>query len=168
MNFIKKQTISTWITLLVFILAIVSVAIYAAGNSMPGATQFNATVSGSFMAESVIEIIFLAAIIALSEFKLGGLIGDIIEWVVWALKVIVCILPFLAVVAFLTARVQGLANLYFGDENIVANLQTPENLAAASMAIVTAVMYAVTGVIAMVAAFFRPYKKVKASAEAAA
>ncbi len=170
MNFIKKQTISSWITLVAFILAIVCVAMFAAGAGTTAAKGlFNITgASGSIMAESVLEIVFLAAIIALSEFKLGGLIGDIIEWVVWALKIIVCVLPILALIAYLGERVQGFANLYFSDENIQATMQTPENLAAASQAIATAIIYGVTAVVTMVAAFFRPYKKVKATAEAAA
>lgn len=169
MNFIKKQTVSSWLTLVAFILAIVAVAMFSSGNnSVAAAGLFGTFDTSDLMAESVIEIIFLAAIIALSEFKLGGIIGDIFEWVVWALKILVCILPVLALIGFLGMRVQGLANLYFSDENIQATMQTEENLAAASQAIVTAIIYGVTAVVAVVAAFFRPYKKVKASATAAA
>ncbi|MCD8295345.1 MAG: hypothetical protein LUE27_08915 [Clostridia bacterium] len=168
MNFIKKQTVSSWLTLVAFILAIVAVAMFASGNnSAVAAGLFGTFDTSDLMAESVIEIIFLAAIIALSEFKLGGIIGDIFEWVVWALKILVCILPVLALIGFLGMRVQGLANLYFSDANIQATMQTEENLAAASQAIATAIIYGVTAVVAVVAAFFRPYKKVKASAAVA-
>ncbi|MCD8285866.1 MAG: hypothetical protein LUD50_01380 [Clostridia bacterium] len=167
MKFIKKQTISTVITLIALVFAIVSIILFSI-NSKDSAAQglFNFTsVDSTLMAESVLEIVFLALILALSEFKIGGLIGSIEEWLIWAIKIIVCVLPVLALIGFLSLRVQGLANLYFSDENIQATMQaTPGYMEAASLAIKSAVMYGVTAVLACVAAFFRPYKKVKKEA----
>ncbi|MCD8285917.1 MAG: hypothetical protein LUD50_01650 [Clostridia bacterium] len=168
MNFIKKQTVSSWITLAALVFAIASIAmVFTSFKDIAATSLFNTSITGALKAELVFELIFLVAIIALSEFRLGGLLGDIIEWVVWALKIIVCILPILALIAFLGMRVQGLANLYFSDENIKVTMQaTPGYMEAASYAIKTAVIVGVTAVLAIVAAFFRPYKKVKKAAAA--
>ncbi len=163
MNFLKKQTVSTWVTLGALILAIVSVAIFGANyGSTAFAGLFGASSSAAIISESVISIILLAAIICLSEFDFGGIIGWIVEWVIWACKIVVCALLALAVIKYLDMTVQGYANLWFSDENIQVTMQATEGyVSAANTAIVGTVMYAVTMLVAVVAAFFRPYKKAK-------
>lgn len=163
------MTISTLLTYIVLILAVVSMTLFIVNtNEAATAGLFGTGSTTRVMASSICEIVFPVIIIALSELDFKeGLVADIIDAFIWACKVIVCILPVLALISFLGLRVQGLSNLYFSDENIQATLQTSENLAAASLAIKGLVMYGVTAVIACVAVFFRPHKNAKKTAVAA-
>lgn len=165
-----NTTISKMLTNIALIFAIVSITLLCVGDSNTATSGlFGSTSITGVMTETAFEIALLVLILVFSDFQFKGVAGTVFQCIIWALKIIVCVLPALAVIGLLTARVQGLANLYWSDENIQATMQTPENLAAASIAINTCIMYAVTTVVAVVAAFFRPYKrnKVVRAAEAA-
>ncbi len=166
MNFIKKQTVSTWISLAALILTIVGIIIY--GVNVSSAGYFQGTAAGSLVAASVVEIILLVAVIVVSQFNFKGIIGWILDVVVSIAKIVAAFLPMVAMLGFLSTRMSGLATIFFSNVDILATIQTPENLSSAYTAIACAIIYGVTTLVAVVGAFFRPYKKAKASAEAAA
>ncbi len=159
LDLIKKQTVGTWITLGTLILAIVSAIIYGVGVGSAG--YFKGDYVVPLVVLTILAILFLAAIIVLPQFKFEGILGMIIDIVLDVLKIAVPILLGIAVILFIDSRVEGLAFIYFSNEDVLAVIQTPENMFSASNAITTMVMYFVTIVAACVAAFFGYHKKDK-------
>ncbi len=161
MNFLKKQTISSWVTLLALILSIISSIIY--GANVGGAGYFNGMSNSTIVTASVFEVILLAVILVLSQIQFNGLIGWVEGIVLSAIKIVTVFLPVFALLAFVNTRIEGLAYIFFSNEDVLATIQTAENLSSANTAIVGFVFYGITTVVAAVAAFFRPFKAVKAA-----
>lgn len=159
LDFIKKQTIGTWISLGAFIMTLVSVIIYGVG--VGGAGYFSGRGVTSLVVCTVLALVFLVAILVLPQFKFDGILGFILDILVDMLKILVPLMLGIAVINFIGTRVEGLAYIYFSNEDVLSTIQTPENLFSAGNAIITIIMYFVTIVIACVAAFFGFRKKAK-------
>ncbi|MCD8295343.1 MAG: hypothetical protein LUE27_08905 [Clostridia bacterium] len=166
MNFVKKQTASTWITLIVLILALVSVIIYGVNVSSTG--YFKSITSSTVVVSSVFELIILVAILVLAQFKLKGYLGQVENLIVGALKVVAAFLPILALLAFVNVRVDGLGYVLGSSEEIKDTIQTAENMSSCYTAIAGFVFYFITAIVAIVGAFFRPYGKAGETAKNAA
>ncbi len=150
-----KQLISipTILAAIALILAIVSVSIY--GSNISSGYYYgldNATVTVG----SVFAIILSIAYIALAIFDFGdGIVGKIMSIVRSACIVGVCICLAAAGIAYIGDRAEGLAYIYFSDANLLAEIQTPGNLASAQGAIAGTITYLVGWLFALVASFFK-------------
>lgn len=153
LKFIKKQKVGNWITLGALILAIVSSIIYGVHIGIKGGTFYGAAVD-SLVACSVVSILLLAGVLVVSQFEFEGIIGRVVDILCDAVRIIVPALLVLGLINLIYSRVEGLAFIYFSAENIIASIQTPENLASAESGIASFVFYGITAVVAIIAAFF--------------
>ncbi len=64
-----------------------------------------------------------------------------------------------SLVLFIGDRAQGLAYIYFSDENVLAEVQTAANMKSASTAITGFVLYGIAWFFAVVASFFKIVRK---------
>ncbi|MCH5159016.1 MAG: hypothetical protein J1F33_07465 [Clostridiales bacterium] len=160
LDFIKKQKIGNWITLGTLILAVVSAIVYGVHISKVG-TFYGLTVP-TLVITSIISIVLLVAVLVLSQFEFGGIVGKIVSIACDVMRVVVPALLFLGLINFIASRADGLGFLYGAADNIRDSIQTPENLASAESGIAGFVLYAISAVIGIVAAFFSVGKKEEA------
>ena len=60
---------------------------------------------------------------------------------------------------FVATRMEGLAYIYGSNSDILATIQTPENLASTYVAIAGFVLFGIAAIVGIVAAFFGAAKK---------
>lgn len=157
LDIIKKQSVGTWIALGTLLLTIVSAIVY--GANVGGAGYFNSAGVSEVVIFSVLTIVFLAAIIVIPQFEYTGIVKTVVSVALDVLKIFTAIFLILALVYLVNGRIEGLAYIYFSNEDIIATIQTPENLASASGAITSFVFYGITWLAAAVGAFFAFKKK---------
>lgn len=163
MNFLKKQSIGTFVSLGACVLAIVAAIIYGVNVASEG--YFMKMSVSSVVVCSVFAILLLAAVVTLAQFEFGGIVGKVVTIVADAVKILVPILLAIALMTLIASRVEGLAYLYFSNEDVLAAIQTPANMSSASVAITSFIMYGVALIAAIVAACFGVYKKSENVAE---
>lgn len=159
LNFIKRQGVGTWIALGTLILTVISFIIY--GKNVSGGGYFhNASVS-EVVTFSVLEIVFLVLIIVVPQFQYKGIAEKVVNIVLDVLRILAAVFLVLALLNFISARVEGLAYIYFSNPDILETIQAPEtgNLASAQSAIAGFVLYGITWLAAMVGAFFTVGRK---------
>lgn len=168
-DFLKKQPIGIYAMLALLLFTIISFSIYGAGVGSDG--YFHNRSVDIMVTTSSLAIVFEILIIAYMEVKVLGfvdklpsIVAKLLEVVCDVLKVLIPVLFTLAIFTFIDTRVEGLAFIFFSNIEILPVIQTPETLASASLAITTMVMYAITIVVGVVAAFFSVAKKQKAVA----
>lgn len=150
---IKRPSIGGCITVLGLILLVVSLIVY--GANVSGAGYFHTLGISSVVTYSVVGIVFLVLAIAISAFDFGdGLLGKGLRFLADALRIVAAVFIAIALVEFINGRVEGLAYIYFSDENILATIQTADNLSSAHSAIAGFIMYGVTAVVLVIGAFF--------------
>ena len=110
---------------------------------------------------SVLEIVFLVLIIVVPQFQYKGIAEKVVNIVLDVLRILAAVFLVLALLNFISARVEGLAYIYFSNPDILETIQAPEtgNLASAQSAIAGFVLYGITWVAAMVGAFFTVGRK---------
>lgn len=160
LNFIKKQSIGTWISLGALILAVVSAIVYGVNVGSMGYFYDNKVTLLVVM--TVLAILMLAAIITLSQFEFKGLLGKILDIVCLVFKVLIPTFLALGLMELIGTRVEGLAFIYFSNPEVLGTIQTPANMASAHSAIASFILYGITIVVSAVAAFFGLRKKNKA------
>ncbi len=160
LNFIKKQSVGTWITLGALILAVVSAILY--GVNVGGDGYFYGNTVTLLVVMSVLAILMLAAIITLSQFEFKGLLGKILDIVCLVFKILIPTFLALGLIELIGTRVEGLAFIYFSNPEVLGTIQTPANMASAHSAIASFILYGITIVVSIVAAFFGLRKKNKA------
>ena len=156
MNFIAKQTVGAWMTLGAIVLTLVGAILYGVNTS---SGYYTDVVSASLVACTVIAMIAMVAVLVLSQFGFDGLVGKVVGIAVDLLKIVVPMLRFLALFGFVSTRIEGLAYIYGSNEEILATIQTPENLGSTYVAITGFVFYGIAAVVAVAAAFFRAKKE---------
>lgn len=152
MEFIKKQTIATWITLGTVILTIVALVL-CGNNSSEG--YFAALLNqGNWMSlliwSLVLEIIYLVLV----QVNVEGVAGTAVKFVGDLLKIVIAVLLISALVSFLGTRVEGLGYILFPEETVRPEVQTEVNMASANGAITATIMIGVAWLVALVASFF--------------
>lgn len=152
LSLVKKQTVGTWITLGAFVLTLVSAIIY--GVHVGGAGYFQGNAVGVTVAFTVLSLIAEAAIIVLAQFEFEGIWGTVVKVALDVLKIVLAFILMLALIPFLTSRLEGLAYILFCDENLRPVLQTAENMSSVGSAVTGFVFYIITWLAAVVAAFF--------------
>lgn len=154
---LKKLTISSYIAVAISILSLVAVILYGANITNDGYFQ-NQKVESVVMVSTIAIILPLCTVVPCFV-KLDGLVGKIVDIVILAIKVAVVVLLLIVGIKFLGARIPGFGYIYFSNEEVLQEVQTPANLASSKTAIASIVLYILSGVIGMVWAFF-PGRKV--------
>ncbi len=163
-----KQLISipTILAAIALILAIVSFSIY--GSNVAGEGYFHGLSNDTVVVCSVFAIITLIAYIALSIFDFGdGIVGKIMSIVRSACIIAAGGLLVAAGITNVGDRVEGLGYIFFSDQNLLAEVQTEDNLASAYGAIAGTITYLIGWLFALIASFFKVgnERKPKAAAE---
>lgn len=153
LDFFKKQRASTYITLATFILALVAMSIYCANGNTVG--YFKGSNSGGVVALSVLSVIMLGIALVLTQIEVENDYVTLgIRVLADVLKVVAAVFMVIVLMDFIQTRVNGLAYIYFSNESVKQEVQTPENLASAQTAIAGFVVYGIAWVLALVNAFF--------------
>ena len=154
---IKRQPVGIWFNVLVAVLTIVSVIVYSVNISSDGYFK-DASVS-NLVVYCVVVILMLAIVIALAQLKLAGTSAMAVEIISGLLRIVIPVLLALCLVSLISARAEGLGFIYFSNEEVLKEVQTPANMSSAAGTIANMVCLGVAAVFAMVAAFFTLRKK---------
>jgi len=152
----KKISVGMIISLISIILTVIATVLYKVNITDSGYFQ-NATVT-NLIPLSIAGIATLVAAIAISmatgKSKATEIIVGLLQIVTPAILV-VCALWLVA------GRAEGLGYIYFSNADVAKEVGTAENLASASTAIKSIVLYGVSAVVAIIGAFFgiRPATK---------
>ena len=76
-----------------------------------------------------------------------------------ALRIVIPVLLVIAAMNVVSSRVEGFAFIYFSNQEVLQEVQTPANMASAHGAIANIVLLGVAAVVGIVAAFFSVEKK---------
>lgn len=148
------------------VLTLISFIIFNVNATSAG--YFQGVTSGTVTLCSILAIIFGIVAFLLPALEAEGILGKILSLVQSLLLVGMALLILAALFAFISTRAQGLAYILASDINVRAEIQTAENMASATSAIVGFVFYGITLVVALVSTFFGYGKKEEKTAEAAA
>ena len=154
---IKKQTVGIWFNVLVAILTIVSLIVY--GVNISGEGYFQGASVGNLIALSVAAIVMLVIVIALAQVKLTGTAATVAEIISGLLRIAVPVLLVICLVSLISARAEGLGFIYFSNEEVLAEVQTPANMSSAAGTIANMVCLGISAIFAMAAAFLRLHRK---------
>lgn len=155
-GFIKKQGVGAYLGIVVAILALVSLIIYVMNGSSEG--YFQGLTSTGVVTMSVFAIVFAIGAVVLSQFSFDGLTGRIVKIVCGLLCIGAALLLIASMLDFIGSRAEGLAYIYFSDENVLSEVQTPANLTSAETAITGFILYGITWLVSIVAVFFKIVK----------
>ena len=106
--------------------------------------------------EALIGLIAAILVVVLS---LSGNNNKVVSVLRDALKIAAPVLLLLALFYFVATRMEGLAYIYGSNSDILATIQTPENLASTYVAIASFVLFGIAAIVGIVAAFFGAVKK---------
>jgi hypothetical protein len=148
---IKKLSVGAWITCIAVIAAIVSVILYNTNLGTEGYFK-NAEVTNVVLF-SILAIAAMVIAIILKLADLDGVAGKCVDICAGVLQIAAPVLLALNTINIVAARVQGLGYIYFSNADVALEVQTPENLASASGAILSIAFFAVAMIVALVGAF---------------
>lgn len=157
MNVIKRQSIANWISLGTLIFALIGFILYAVNIGSAG--YFNGVTVSSLVTWCVIAMVLVVVTIAMAQFSFDGIVGKVYGIVLDALRILIPLLLFIAMFAFISSRVEGLAYIYFSNPDVLETIQTSENLASATTAITGFVFFGISAFVDIIAAFFSAKKK---------
>lgn len=161
-NIVKKLGVSNYLWLASFVLTFVGIILYAS----------NITVAGYFYAASVTEVavcgslaLILALVLALKpllEIK-NEKIDLIVNFALDVLKVVVCVFLFMSMMELINNRAEGIAYILFPNDDVAVTVAKykPD----VYVAISSAIMFGISGIVALVASFFKLERKQKAEQE---
>ncbi|MCR5078680.1 MAG: hypothetical protein K6B65_02000 [Bacilli bacterium] len=144
------------------ILSLVMLILYGVNVSAEG-FYFGMSVDG-FVVLSIFALIFSLAIIGVSFAPLKGVVAKVVNVVVMVLKVLIPVFLFIVVIGFVHSRVAGFGYIYGSNVDVIKEVQTPANLASATVAITTIVFGVLASITGIVGAFFLPKEEVEAAA----
>jgi len=151
---LKKISVGGWITCAAALLTLVSLIVYAANIS--GAGYFQGASVTNLVLFAVLAIVLFLAAIAVRLFMKDGPAADLISG---CMQIAAPVLIAAAAIALIAARVEGLGFIYFSNADVALEVQTPANLASAGMSITSMVLFGVSMLAGIVAAFFGLKKK---------
>ncbi len=156
-NIIKKMSVGAWIYLGVFLFGFVALIIYAANGAIEG--YFKGSNNGVVVALTIIALLCVAGAIILPFFAFKDPINDVIKMVVALLKVAGPMLLVVSFMMFIASRAEGLAYIFFSEANVLAEIQTPANMASARGTIFGIIFYVIAWLASVVAPFFAIVKE---------
>ena len=155
---LKKISVGGWITCAAALLTLVSLIVYSSNIARAGYFQGAAVTNLTLFA--ILAIVLYVAAVALGLLvKTEGPAAKAVELIVGVMQIAAPVLVAAAAISLIAARVEGLGFIYFSNADVALEIQTPANLASASAAITSMVLFGVSMLVGVVAAFFRPVKK---------
>lgn len=164
LNIAKKFGVSNYLWLASFVLTFIGIILYVS----------NITVAGYFYAASVTGVavygslaLILSLVLALKpllEIK-NEKVDLIVNFVLDVLKVVVCVFLFMSMMELINNRAEGIAYILFPNDDVAVTVAKykPD----VYVAISSAVMFGVSGIVAIVASFFKLGRKQKVAEEKA-
>ena len=140
--------------LVIAVLSLVSLIFYSVNISAEG--YYQAMKVGGMVGLSILVIVLALIPVVCDFLKFDGVVGKVVNVVSMACKVVApCLLCMLAI-KFLGTRVSGLGYIFFSNDDVKKEVATSANVSSAVVAIITTVLYLVTGITGVVAAFIAP------------
>ena len=166
MKFNAKKILTPGAILLALsaVLGLVAVILYAVNVSASG--YFQGALVGIVPAMGVVSIVLALLAIVSGMVEVDGVLGQVLEYGRNVLMLLVPIFFMVSALAFIGARAEGLAYIFGSESNILATIQTPENLSSSFTAIAGFVLFLLSSIVSIVANFFRLTRKEKAVEEA--
>lgn len=158
MNNTKKKSVGFFITVLVAVLALVSVILYIA--NVNGVGYFKSIGDSSIVVMSVLAIIFALGAAILGQLKDGDS-AVIVKAVSDLLRIAVAVLLIACMLRFIAIRAEGLGYIFGADESLWSEVRTPANMSSAYTAIAGCVLYGVSWLVSLIGAFCGMVKKSK-------
>jgi preprotein translocase subunit SecG len=162
-DFIKKQTVLSYLVCAEFVLSLIAFILYLANGANAG--YFQGTTTGNVILVSLLALFAEIGALVLIQFHFAGILDKIMSYVEGALIIVAPALLMAGLLMFVSSRAQGLAYIFGADENTLAEIQTPANMASAKTAIFGFIFYGVASLVGIVSAFFHLPEEVAAKSE---
>lgn len=157
MSFLKKQRAGIYVTVLALILTVAALITYQV--NIAGEGYFQNAVVAQAVIYPVIALVLEILVVVLAQISLKGAAVKAIDIVSGALRIVIPVLLVIAAMNVVSSRVEGFAFIYFSNQEVLQEVQTPANMASAHGAIANIVLLGVAAVVGIVAAFFSVEKK---------
>ena len=157
MDFKKLLSASNIIACLAAVVSIISLILY--GANFGGAGFYHGVAIPLYVMFGIFAIVAALAVIGLSLVPAKGMLGKVLDVVVMVLKVLIPVFLFIMTFNAISSRVEGFGYIYFANVDVKLEVQTPENLASAGLAITNIIFTAIAALIGLVGAFFLPKKE---------
>ena len=151
MAILKKQTFSSISTLVALVLSIVGAIVYFINVGSVGYFE-NAAVPNA-VTLMLLSALALAVAIVVAQLHVNAVVDKLLDIVSGALRIAAPAGLIGAAMLLVEARAQGLAYIYFSNEEVLAEVQTAANLSSASCAIASIALLAVAAIVGVIAAF---------------
>lgn len=156
MAILKKLTFGSISALVALVLALAGVIAYYINIGSVG--YFEGAAVSSAALWLWLSVLALVVVVVLALLSVDGIVGKVLEVVSGALRIAAPAGLIASTMLLVASRAQGLAFIYFSNEEVLAEVQTAANLSSATCAIVTIAVLAVAGIVGIVSAFFRVKK----------
>lgn len=153
---LKKQTFGSICTLLALVLTVVGIIAYYLNIGGAGYFQNAAVPLASTL--MLVTAVALLAVVVLAQLNLGKVGDKVAEILSGALQIAIPAGLLSSAMLLVENRAQGIAFIYFSNEEVLQEVQTAANLSSATCAIVTIVLLVVAAVVGIVAAFSKQKK----------
>ena len=157
MSFLKKQRAGIYVTVLALILTVAALITYQV--NIAGEGYFQNAVVAQAVIYPVIALVLEILVVVLAQISLKGAAVKAVDIVSGALRIVIPVLLVIAAMNVVSCRVEGFAFIYFSNQEVLQEVQTPANMASAHGAIANIVLLGVAAVVGIVAAFFSVEKK---------
>lgn len=157
MSFLKKQRAGIYVTVLALILTVAALITYQV--NIAGAGYFQNAAVAQAVTYPVIALVMEILVVVLAQVSLKGAAAKAVEVVSGAMRIVTPVLLVVAAMNVVSSRVEGFAFIYFSNQEVLQEVQTPANMSSAHGAIANIVLLGVAAVVGIVAAFFRVEKK---------
>lgn len=156
----KKVSANLIVTSLALLVALATMIIY--GVSVSRAGYFQGQDVSAVVIFGVVGLVFFLLSDALNIVCFDGIVGKYVKLVGVILKVVASAFFVLACMSFVEARIEGIMTLFFSNEDVLKEIQTPDNMASATLAITSIIMLGVSGLVGIVSSFFSyPEEKIE-------
>ena len=156
----KKVSANLIVTSLALLVALATMIIY--GVSVSRAGYFQGQDVSAVVIFGVVGLVFFLLSDALNIVCFDGIVGKDVKLVGVILKVGASAFFVLACMSFVEARIEGIMTLFFSNEDVLKEIQTPDNMASATLAITSIIMLGVSGLVGIVSSFFSyPEEKIE-------
>lgn len=150
---LKKISVGGWITCAAALLTLIALIVYSSNIASEGYFQGAAVTNLTLFAILAI-VLYLCAMVLKLLVKPDGAVGVIVDLIAGAMQIAAPVLVAAAAIALIGARVEGLGFIYFSNADVALEVQTPANLSSASAAITSMVLFGVSMLAGIIAAFF--------------
>ena len=155
---LKKISVGGWITCVAALLTLISLIVYSSNITSEGYFQ-GASVTNLTLFAVLSIVLYLCALVLKLIVKSDGAVGKIVDLIAGVMQIAAPVLVAAATISLIGSRVEGLGFIYFSNADVALEVQTPANLASASGSITSMVLFGVSMLVGIIAAFFGLTKK---------